>query len=217
MRRARRTLLFAAAIAGSIALVVGCSSSTSKQASSTTANQLQVQLIASRRAATELLDACLHNDTPHLLPHVETHLRSAQWTGGCKALRDHHMKLVFARADVRGNTATVHVRLRTHDKRPRDFDETWHLSYHGPDGWQLATMPALMSGAWDQHGGNTVTTVHHDDHQTGTSTTGHHDDHQGGTTATTIHHDEHQTGTSTTIHHTETGTSTTIHHTETDH
>ena len=151
MRRPLTPLLRAAAIVGCIALLVGCSSSTSPQASSTTTNQLKVQLIAARHAATDLLDACLHGDTPHLLPHVETHLRAAQWPNACKALREHHTKLVSAEAAVHGNAATIHVRLQTHDGHPQAFDEMWHLTDHGKDGWQLATMPAVMVGTWDHH------------------------------------------------------------------
>jgi hypothetical protein len=161
MRRLLTPWLRAAGAVGFIALLVGCGSSSSSKATSTTVNRLQVQLVAFRHAATDLLDACLHGDTPHLLPHVETHLRAAQWANACKALRDHHAQLVSAQANVHGSTATVHVRLRTHDSHPRDFDETWHLGYHGSNGWQLSAMPAVMVGAWDHHDDHLGTTVHH--------------------------------------------------------
>jgi len=231
MKHARTSFIRAAAALGFTALLVGCGSSPSTQASSTTTGPLKVQLIASRRAATQLMNACLHGDTPHLLPHVETGLRGAQWENSCKALRDHQTKLVSVKADVHGTTATVRVRLRTHDSHPRDLDETWHFAYHGPGGWQLATMPRVMVGTWDHHDWSSGTTVHHDDHQTGTTTTVHHDDHQAGTsttvhhddhpagTSTTVHHDDHPAGTSTTVHHDDhpAGTSTTVHHDDTEH
>jgi hypothetical protein len=217
----------AAATVGFLALLVGCGSSAAKSGAGTTSVPMNVQLIASQRAATDLVAACLHGDTTHVLSHVESHLRSAQWANACKAFRDHHMKLVSAQTEVHGDKATVHVRLKTHDSHPQDFDEAWDLSYHGHGGWQLATMPAVMVGTWDDHN-NTSTTVHHDDdhnsttvhhgddHHNSTSTTVHHGDDHHNSTSTTVHHDDDHNSTSTTVHHDDDHTGTTAHHDEGD-
>jgi hypothetical protein len=224
----RRAVVRAAAALGFLALVVGCGSSTPKQATSTTTTtEIHAQLVASRRAATAIVGACLHGDTPHLLPHVEVALRGAQWAHACAALQQHHVELVSATAAVHGDTATVRVHLRTHDNHPRDFDEAWHLAHHGAHGWQLTAMPAVLVGTWDHHNWSHTPTTYHDDHGGTTGTTGttvHHDDTDHHTvTGTTVHHDDtdHHTVTGTTVHHDETDhhtvTSTTVHHDDTDH